>query len=144
MKLNMAVLCDRATVREGLLHILGAGVTRCSLVLPGSPDLDLALLVQAEDLNDFAGKHSLSVIVADHDGTEVGRADFGWEGPAIDVQPTDDSSLPQLPLVVPIRGMILENPGEHTITVLIDDEEAARTAVMVAKAEMPSVTVRLA
>ncbi|MFF9043329.1 DUF6941 family protein [Streptomyces parvulus] len=144
MKLNMAVLCDRATVREGLLHILGAGVTRCSLILPGAPDLDLAILIQAEDHNALAGQHSLSVVVTEQDGTEVGRAEFGWEGPTVEQPPTDDSSMPQLPLVVPFRAMLFKNPGEHTVTVLIDGEESARTAVMVTKAEIPGVTVRLA
>jgi len=144
MKLNMAVLCDRATVREGLLHILGAGVTRCSLILPGAPDLDLALLIQAEDFNDLAGKHTLSVVVNEHNGNEVGRGEFGWEGPEVHAAPADDSPLPQLPLVVPIRAITFNNPGEHTVTIQIDGEEAARTAVMVAKADIPGVTVRLA
>ncbi|MFD6474398.1 DUF6941 family protein [Streptomyces anulatus] len=143
MKLTMAVLCDRATVREGLLHILGAGVTRCSLVLPGAPDLDLAILIQGEGQNDLAGKHMLSVEVKDHNGSDVGRAELGWEGPTIE-SPSAEESLAQLPVVVPIRAMVFSNPGEHTMIVRIDGQEFARTAVFVTKAEIPGVTVRLA
>lgn len=139
----MAVLCDRATVREGLLHILGAGVTRCSLVLPGSPDLDLAILVQGEGLNDLAGKHMLSVEVKDQSGNPIGRAELGWEGPTIE-SPSAEESQAQLPVVVPIRAMVFANPGEHTVVVGIDGKELARTAVFVTKAEIPGVTVRLA
>ena len=102
MKLLMAALCDRATIREGLLHILGAGVTQCSLLLPGPADLDLALLIRAEGWQDLVGRHTLTTTVTQDDGTPMGSVDMIWEVPQIDPD-QQDQPLPQLPVVVPIR-----------------------------------------
>lgn len=44
----MAVLCDRATVRDGLLHILGAGVTIVYRdKVPAPLDVDVADLARS-------------------------------------------------------------------------------------------------
>ncbi|MFD4275072.1 hypothetical protein R2B67_17990 [Streptomyces cyaneofuscatus] len=143
MKLNMAVLCDRATVREGLLHILGAGVTRCSLALPGAPDLDLAILLQGEGLDDLAGRHTMTVEIKDSEGQGVGRAELGWDGPTVDPSAAEDL-IPQLPVAIPIRAIQFTNPGEHTVTVAVDGHELTRLSVFITKAEIPGVTFRMA
>ncbi|MFJ5774933.1 DUF6941 family protein [Streptomyces sp. NPDC093094] len=146
MKISMAALCDRATVREGLLHILGAGVTQCSLILPGAPDLDLALLLRAERWDDLAGRHSLTVTVKHEDGTQAGKLEMGWESPHVDVEDTPTSMnqpLPQLPIVVPLRGVPLTKQGEHQVQVHVDNSEIAALSFLVTKAELPGVTVQL-
>ncbi|WP_327403842.1 hypothetical protein OG194_29675 [Streptomyces sp. NBC_01288] len=146
MKLNMAALCDRATVREGLLHILGAGVTQTSLVLPTAPDLDLAILIRAETWHDLSGMHHVSVTVRHEDGAEAGQVLLGWEAPQVETQ--DDSAapnqpLPQLPLVVPLRSIMLTQQGEHLVSLQVDGSELAALSFNVTKAELPGVTVQL-
>lgn len=141
----MAVLCDRATVREGLLHILGGGVTQTSLILPSAPDLDLALLFQAERLNDMAGRHALSIQVDHEDGTHIGTAELIWEAPVIenaDALPTPQPEV-QLPIVVPLRGMIIQNQGQIHVRAAVDGNPVAEVSFVVTKAELPGVTVQL-
>ncbi|MEV0483169.1 hypothetical protein AB0I69_21500 [Streptomyces sp. NPDC050508] len=146
MKLNMAALCDRATVREGLLHILGAGVTQTSLSLPAAADLDLAVLIRAEALNELSGQHRLTVTVRHEDGTEVGKVQLGWETP--DMQAQDELALskqplPQLPISVPLRSLLLNQEGEHYVHLDVDDTELATVSFNVTKADLPGVTVQL-
>ncbi|QTU64235.1 hypothetical protein [Streptomyces scabiei] len=96
MKLIMAALCDRATIREGLLHILGAGVTQCSLAsLPSAPDLDLAVLIRAENLNELAGRHTLTTTVTHEGGALLGRIEMIWESPQI--EPSDETAKAPCP-----------------------------------------------
>lgn len=142
----MATLCDRATVREGLLHILGAGVTQTSLALPNAADLDVALLIQADDRSEVSGRHTLSVVLKHEDGQRIGAAELIWEAPVVE-QPEDapHGSLPilQLPIVVPLRGMILQNDGLHHVDVSVDGQPLAEVSFTVTKAELPGVTMQL-
>lgn len=141
----MATLCDRATVREGLLHILGAGVTQTSLILPSAADLDLALLFHAEEPNDMSGRHTLTVKVNHEDGTHVGTAELIWEAPVIEQANTLEGPQPnlQLPIVVPLRSMIIQNQGHININVSVDGKPVAEVSFVATKAELPGVTVQL-
>lgn len=143
MKLLMAALCDRATIREGLLHILGAGVTQCSVVLPGPADLDLALLIRAQDWGDLAGRHTLTTTVTHEDGTRAGAVELVWEAPVVDPSQQQDQQLPQLPIVVPIRSIGLAQPGEHHVRIDVDGTELGSVHFTASKAQMPGVTVQL-
>lgn len=143
MKLHMAALCDRATIREGLLHILGAGVTQCSLILPGPPDLDLALLIRAESWRELAGRHSLATTVTHENGTAAGSVEMSWEAPEIDPASQQDKPMPQLPIVVPIRSIALTEEGRHHVRIDIDGQEMFTVEFVATKAALPGVTVQL-
>ncbi|MFD7016410.1 DUF6941 family protein [Streptomyces sp. NPDC059928] len=146
MKISMAVLCDRATIREGLIHMLGGGVTQCSLTLPGSADLDLALLIQAEGWSDLAGRHTLTVNLRHDNGEHRGMTSLVWDAPSVEPQeisPDAAPPLPQLPIIVPLRSMILSEYGTHRATVLIDGKEAAEVTFSVAKSDLAGVTAQL-
>jgi hypothetical protein len=138
VKLNMATLCDRATIREGLLHVLGAGVTRTSLALPGPVDLDLALLIRAETWTELAGRHTLAVAVSHENGNVLGNIEMGWE--ASQVQ--EDEPLPQLPIVVPLRQIALAEEGEHHVRVEVDGVEMCDVHFQATKAHIPGVTLQ--
>ncbi|WP_326782769.1 DUF6941 family protein [Streptomyces sp. NBC_00151] len=142
----MATLCDRATVREGLLHILGAGVTQTSLILPSAPDLDLALLFHEEKHNDLSGRHTLHVALTHEDGTHIGAAELIWEAPAREEQQdaagTPEPSM-QLPIVVPLRGMVINNPGRIHVQASVDGKPVAVVPFIVTKADIPGVTVQM-
>ncbi|NGO09310.1 hypothetical protein G5C60_17305 [Streptomyces sp. HC44] len=143
MKLSMGILCDRATVREGLLHILGAGVTKTSLTLPTAPDLDLAIMLSSETWSEFAGTHSITVIVRHEDGTETGKLQLGWEAPDLGQQ-TDSSGagepMAQVPIVVPLRSIPLTEEGAHFVDLLVDGVNLTTVSFLVTKAALPGVT----
>ncbi|MGW8875665.1 DUF6941 family protein [Streptomyces mirabilis] len=146
MKISMAVLCDRATIREGLIHMLGGGVTQCSLMLPGSADLDLAMIIQAEEWSDLDGRHTLTVDLRHHNGQQLGKASLVWEAPSVEPQeisPDAMPPLPQLPIVVPLRTMVLTEYGSHRATIFIDDQEVAEVTFTVAKSDLAGVTSQL-
>ncbi|MDX3294627.1 hypothetical protein PV569_13015 [Streptomyces scabiei] len=140
MKLLMAALCDRATIREGLLHILGGGVTQCSLNLPCPPDLDLAVLVRAENWHEVAGHHALTTTVTHESGQLAGTVHMFWDAPKL---AADSGPLPQLPVVVPIRGMTLANDGDYSVRVEVDQVELITISFTVTKADLPGVTVQI-
>ncbi|MDQ1679667.1 MAG: hypothetical protein QOI42_526 [Frankiaceae bacterium] len=117
MRISTALLCDAATVREGLLHVLGGGVTRLGRgEFPAAMDVDLALMVQQHP-TEFNGAHALRVILQDTDGRELAEAEMAW-GPlqVLDAMHTDAWQ----PVVVPLRSVLLPGPGDYSVEVLID------------------------
>lgn len=146
MNLNMATLCDRATVREGLLHILGAGVSQTSLVLPSAADLDLAVLIRADDWHEMPGQHRLTVTLVHEDGHQVGKLELGWESPEVANEEellAAGHPLPQLPIAVPLRSLVLSQEGEHFVHLDVDEVRLSTTSFKVTKAELPGVTHQL-
>ncbi|MER5859803.1 hypothetical protein ABT131_30015 [Streptomyces sp900105245] len=142
MKLIMAALCDRATIREGLLHILGAGVTQCTVAIPGAADLDLAILIRAENWEELAGRHTLQTTLRHQDGTQVGAVEMGWEAPT--TNPAEqDQPLPQLPVVAPLRNILLTHEGEYHASIAVDGTELGSVHFNVTKMHLPGVTVQL-
>lgn len=96
MKASLFVMCDRATVREGLLHILGAGVSRLGRPsLPAPMGVDLAVLLIPDRFEELPGQHQISVVV--RDGAEIGiaRVQFGLGFGSVDEQL---DPLPNIPL----------------------------------------------
>ncbi len=71
MKLDVALLCDAATVREGLLHVLGGGVTKLSRPdYPAPLGVQLAVRVTGE-WSEASGTHKLEVALVDADSEQV-------------------------------------------------------------------------
>ena len=117
MRISTALLCDAATVREGLLHVLGGGVTRLGRgEFPAAMDVELALMVQQHP-TEFHGQHTLRVMLQDTDGQELAQAEMTW-GPlqVLDGMHTDAWQ----PVVIPLRSVVLPGPGDYSIEVLID------------------------
>ncbi|QIY95649.1 hypothetical protein HEP87_18425 [Streptomyces sp. S1D4-11] len=128
MKLAVGVLCDHATVREGLLHMLGGGVTTVALpFFPNSPGLDLALLIVADDFQELRGAHKVGVKLMSSASQEIlGNAEISWVGPEFEIP--DDRPIPSIPASVPLRSILLREQGKHEVIVEIDGTEAARLA----------------
>lgn len=78
MRVDCALLCDAATVREGLLHILGGGVTLAFRpTYPAPTDVTLALRVMVHPTETSRG-HSVSVQLVDSDGGSIAGMDLGF------------------------------------------------------------------
>jgi hypothetical protein len=79
---SVGVLCDKATIREGLLHILGGGVRVLGRPqLPASFDVDLALMLEPETLEEFQGSHDLVITILTEDQDPVMLGGFSYEIP---------------------------------------------------------------
>jgi hypothetical protein len=120
VRIDCALLCDAATVREGLLHILGGGVTRVNR--PGYPariaPLTLALRILVHPTETDRG-HRLDVRLQDADGKELAKFDvqFGVSDPG-NIEPGEEVSLP-LPLIMPAE-IVLPQAGRYGFELLID------------------------
>jgi hypothetical protein len=127
-----ALLCDAATIREGLIHILGGGVTRVWRgPFPARLGIDLAMVFTLHP-TELGEKHRLKVVVQSTDGAQVANLDAEFEvGPAhpvIEVEPPEkpearvpgESSV--VPVVVPLREVPLPGPGSYSIEVLVDGQ----------------------
>ena len=119
MRIDCALLCDAATVREGLLHVLGGGITRAGRsVFPGPLGLTLALRILVHP-TEAGHMHKLVVLLQGEDGQEAARVDieFGVADPGT-LEPGEQASLP-LSLPMPPQ-VALPAPGRYSFELLID------------------------
>jgi hypothetical protein len=112
------MLCDAATVREGLLHILGAGITR--LNRPSYPALmgvNLAIMMTMQR-SEAQEQHQLKVILQDEDGKQVGQIEgqMGLATPA----PGRPGEPVALPIVLNLAHLAIPRPGTYSFEILID------------------------
>jgi len=125
----MCVLCDRATVREGLIHVLGGGVSRLGRPsLPAPMGVDLALLLTPERFEELPGDHEVSVIVRSDSGTDVARIGLAFSFSGLD---ESADPLPVIPLSVPLQQVGLADYGFYTVSVDYDGESVARIRFLV-------------
>jgi uncharacterized protein DUF6941 len=114
------LLCDAATVRENLLHVLGAGINRIARpVYPAKLGLDLALLFTIAP-TEAQERHRLRVVVQTSDGNKI--AEFSAEfqvAPAGALQPGERMMTP---VVLPLKEVQLPSEGVYGIEILIDGQ----------------------
>jgi hypothetical protein len=119
VRLDTALLCDAATVREGLLHILGGGITQIIREeYPAELGVVLALRIMVHP-TEMEGSHQLRIVVQGEDGekvTEV-RADVQVANPEL-VPPGEEGEL-LIPWNFPARPK-LPTTGRYSMEILID------------------------
>jgi hypothetical protein len=122
-----SLLCDAATVRDGLLHVLGAGITRITRpAFPAKMGVELALLLTFENAAAAEGDHRL-VVRVEGAGQEVGRVEIAFGARSAEEIPEQDRNRQALaPLVVPLREVALPEPGDYTIVVALDEKPLSR------------------
>jgi hypothetical protein len=130
VKATTYLLCDRATVREGLLHILGGGITRLGRpVLPAPLDVDLALMLTPDNLLELPGEHRVEVTVNGDDGTLVVTSVITFSIAEAD----ETDPLPYLALPINLRAVGISAYGHYTVNVLYDNNQIARLRFLVEK-----------
>jgi hypothetical protein len=136
VRIDCALLCDAATAREGLLHILGGGVTRAGRqAFPSPIGLTLAVHIIV-DPNEVGHSHKIEVRLLDEDGTAIGGIDGEFSvSPTGQIDPGEAASLP-LPLEFP-PGINLPRPGPYTLELLIDGISHASVAFKAVAIEGP-------
>lgn len=135
MKLAASFFCDAASVREGLLHVLGAGIsTFTRSAFPGPTHAMYAGLVQL-DPGDIGAQHSLRFVMAhgqDADGEVIldfdGVVESSYNGPV----PLGPSTVP---IVVDLRDFLLPSEGSYTLRVFIDGKVVGETPILAVLSE---------
>lgn len=119
MRLTCALLCDAATVRDGLLHILGGGVSVIGRpAIPAPMGVTVALMVE-QHRTELDREHDLQVLVLSADGAELARADLKWRAEL--PPPGVVASGYPFPVVVPLQGVVLPQAGTYSVEIVIDD-----------------------
>lgn len=120
MRVNSAILCDFAEVREGLLFVVAGGVTRLFRpAWPGPMNVCLALVVELDRL-EWDRPHELDVHVIDEDGGQIARIQGAFQqSPGPDV---DFHEITFFPFVFDLRPVTVQHAGWHSIEISIDSQ----------------------
>jgi hypothetical protein len=119
MKIDTCLLCDAASVREGLLFVMGGGVSQTMRPdYPSSLDVSLAMriFVHPTEANE---PHKIVGILNDEDGHEVTK--FEVQTAAIDTSGIPAGIEPEIMFAwdFPARPDI-PHPGKYSFEILID------------------------
>jgi hypothetical protein len=139
VRTTAVLFADAASVREGLLNVLGAGITRLARdPLPGRLDAVLALMLQSDDPEDLQVDHNIEVIITETtaDGpTVIAKAVMQLSSTPSSGDPGDMTDLlPTVPLVVPLQNVSIPRTGIYRITTSLDGQEGTAYAFEVVKA----------
>jgi hypothetical protein len=117
MEITTALLCDAATVREGLLHVLGGGLTRLwRAELPAPLGVTLALSVALGE-GEFDVPHEVQIDISNPAGY-VARAMGGLQAP----RPSNLEPGERLlaPVVQPLGIIPTGSYGAHVLAISLD------------------------
>jgi hypothetical protein len=138
MEVPSALLCDFASVREGLLFVIGGGVSRLFRpTYPGSLGVSIAFIVDL-DPGDIGVPHQISVRIRDEDGREVGRVLGAFNVPeAPDREPGETLHVP---LAIDLRPIPLPATGAYTAAIDVDGDERKSLSFVARTGVPPGVT----
>jgi hypothetical protein len=116
MRIDCLLLCDAATVRDGLLFLLGGGITQISRPeYPAALSADLALalaLTGEEAVREHLLEARLRHVSSDE---EIGRVELSFQANA----PAGPDRPTSVCFALPLRPVSLPLPGEYELTVTI-------------------------
>lgn len=122
IRISTALLCDAATVREGLLHVLGGGITVLGrTAFPARMRVDLGLIITAP--SEYAAATHRVVITIARTGPD-GDESIALEGQlaAVELDPESDDPW-AMAAVVNLHEIPLAGPGRYRLTISVDDED---------------------
>ena len=135
MRLLVATLCDFAEIREGLLTIVSAGITRLWRDNDQAPTSMAAFLaIQVEiDQSERPFPHELKVAISGPSGAEVARINVAMQvGPVpVGTFDADEGALFSLPL--DLRSIGIVEFGWHKIEITVDSAPLQTLRVKVAR-----------
>jgi len=111
-----AFICDAVTVREGLLHVLGGGITILNRKeFPASLSMSIAATLAADD----AGIYGVSVTVK-ADGSDVALDNVTGNLVARPVGSDDAAVI--VPFIVTLGQTTVPVPGKYLIDITVDGQ----------------------
>jgi hypothetical protein len=123
MQVRSAVVCDFAQVREGLLTIISAGITRLWRDdFPGPANIFFAAQIEL-DAQDRLRPHEIEVVFRGPDGEELAKLKGGFQV-GLDAQISNDDTV-LIPIPMDCRGATLKLPGWHEFAIMIDQHQMA-------------------
>ena len=122
MKLLTTLLCDYATVREGLLHVLGGGITRLWREdVPAPLNMSVAIVVElTQDEADLP--HEVHVVVRDPNRNKIAEAMGSIQINAREAKYEANEKV-LFPLALPFGPAGTRRRGTHTVDISIDNRE---------------------
>lgn len=120
MQVTAAFLCDAASVREGLLHVLGGGITRLwRQEFPAPLGVSVALLLELHR-QELDRPHELNIIVMGEDGQPIAEAKGGFQAPTNPALEVHEGLL--VPMTLDLRTASLPSAGAYTVDISVDGE----------------------
>ena len=116
-----AMLCDSATVREGLLHVLGGGINRLWRdIFPAQMAATLALLLEIHP-TETEMQHTIHIFLQDEDGRRLAEvsADFQVGRNTAASRPGENILMP---LIVSLQNMEIPRPGSYSVDIVLDNQ----------------------
>ena len=137
MRIDCALLCDYATVREGLLHVLGGGITRINrpaFPAPFGCSIALRIVIHRTEADR---PHKLRVILQDNDGKRLAQVDAGFGvGNPEAAEPGEDVAAA---LPIPMQAIMIPHAGSFSIELLIDDIHQSSVPFMATQLPIPQI-----
>jgi hypothetical protein len=119
MRIDTALLCDAVTVRDGLLHVLGGGITQAARPeYPAPLGMHLALRVLLHP-TEIERPHQVEILLQDEDGEMITRAQIGIQVPPDAAIPAGEEASIPIPWTFPMQPA-LPHAGRYSFEVLID------------------------
>lgn len=137
VEITIAVLCEAATVRDGVLQILGAGVNRVHMPTYPAP-LPTTLALRFElTLDEGRTQHSLLVqIVRASDAADIGSV-AGTIGPIAQDALTDPDLPVQAVTAVQLSKIEIDADGRYDAVISVDDQELRRVPFAIRSTALP-------
>lgn len=131
MQVAAALICDFASVREGLLFIVGGGITRVwRREFPAPLSVAVALLLEAHP-TEAIRPHEVEVIVQSEDGDPVGQLKGGFQINRATGAVAGEAAL--IPFVVDFRGATVPKRGGYSVEILLDGTHMRSLPFLVAE-----------
>lgn len=119
MRIENALLCEAASVREGLLYILGGGITETSRQeFPSPLKMTLAIRVLMHR-TEVAAQHQLDIVLNDEDGNLITQAGIGFGLLDPEQIPVGEEVALPIPWDFPM-GPQIPHSGKYSFELLID------------------------
>jgi len=121
--ITAALPCDFAEVREGLLFISAAPVTRLwRAEYPAALGLCIAAIVEGTQGELEGIPHEVELVVCDQDGVVLAELKAGIQ--VAEAQGVAPGEALQLPMVFNLTGLMLGAPGAYDLRLRVDGGQA--------------------
>lgn len=117
-----SILCDAATVREGLLHVLGGGITRIWRPKYPAPFTGALAVVIQPHAGEVGIEHSLVIKIASQDGKELAKLEAKF---TVDKgSDSEPGEIAVIPMVIDFSNppLVIPEIGGYAIDVLVDQQ----------------------
>lgn len=119
-EVSAAFLCDYASVREGLLHILGGGITRIWRdEFPSPLGVGLAVMFELHRM-ELGRPHEVAIEIRDEDGASLAEIRGGFGADSIPAIGPHEKIL--VPLAIGLHGLQVQKHGDYEATIAVDGQ----------------------